>query len=389
LTARRAGKDDYCWCMERHPQHAWRKIMKTLRVAVIGVGHLGQEHARILSGLSDVKLVGVADVNFAQAQAVADRCGTKATRQFATLLSGIDAAVVAVPASFHCLVTGTILGCGIPVLVEKPLAVNLEEADELLALSKANGALLQIGHVERFNSAFEALQARPLTAKYIAGERLGGYTGRCTDVGVVLDLMVHDIDLVLTLKGCAVRAVEAFGVSVLGGHEDIAKARITFEDGCIVDLSASRLAFESTRGMQIWGVEGFAAVDFARRHLTLVQPSRALCRHRAGFRPFDSATLATLKQELFGRHLERLDLQCDNRDALTRELQDFVHCVRTGARPRAGGEEGRAALELASRILERIDHHRWDGGQAGAIGPHAYPMAGATLFQPATAEKAA
>jgi predicted dehydrogenase len=363
--------------------------MTPLRVAVIGVGHLGKEHARILSGLPDVKLVGVADINAAQAQAVAECCGTRATTQFLSLLDEIDAAVIAVPTSQHCRVAGEVLGRGIPAMVEKPLAISPEAADELVALSRAHKTVLQVGHIERFNPAFESLQSRWLTAKYIACERYGSYTGRSTDVGAVLDLMIHDIDLLLTLKRSPVRHVEAFGVSVLGGHEDMAKARVSFEDGCIADLSASRVALTPSRCMQVWGLEGFASVDFSRRHLTLVQPSRALYRHRAGFRPFDPATMATLKQDLFTRHFERLDLDCDKGDQLMRELQEFIHCVRTGAQPRAGGEEGRDALVLAARILDCIHKHRWDGCEGGAMGPHAYPMAGPPLFQPAPSEMAA
>jgi predicted dehydrogenase len=363
--------------------------MTPLRIAVIGVGHLGKEHARILSGLPDVKLVGVADVNAAQAQAVADRCGARATTQFTSLLDEIDAAVIAVPTSHHCLVAGEVLGRGIPALVEKPLAMSPETAEEMLALSKARGALLQVGHIERFNPAFESLQSRCLTAKYISCERHGGYTGRSTDVGAVLDLMIHDIDLLLALKRSPVRHVEAFGVSVLGGHEDMAKARIVFEDGCIADLSASRVSFTPSRCMQVWGLEGFAAVDLSRRRVTLVQPSQALYRHRAGLLPFDPATMATLKNDLFGRHIERLDLDCDEGDQLMRELQEFIHCVRTGASPRVGGQEGCDALVLAARILDSIHKHRWDGGEDGAIGPHAYPIAGPPLFQPAAGNVAA
>src|SRR5262249_7278692 len=183
--------------------------MTTLRVGVIGVGHLGKEHARILSGLSGVNLAGVADVNAAQAEAIALRCGTKPHSDYRTLLDGIDAAVVAVPTCHHHAVAADVLGRGIPTLVEKPLASTPDEAKTLLALSRAKHVLLQVGHVERFNPAFEALQQRPLTPKYIFGERSGGYTGRSTDIGVVLDLMIHDIDLVLVLVKSSVARVEA------------------------------------------------------------------------------------------------------------------------------------------------------------------------------------
>jgi predicted dehydrogenase len=363
--------------------------MRALRLGVIGVGHLGKEHARILSGLPDVELVGVADVNLIQATTVAQRCATKAYTDYSSLLPEVDAAVIAVPASQHRAVAAELLCRGIPVLVEKPLARNLQEADELVALSKVQDAILQVGHIERFNPAFEALQNRSLTPKYVNCERLGGYTGRSTDVGAVLDLMIHDIDLLLALVRRPVQQVDAFGLSVLGGHEDIARARLLFEDGCVADLSASRVAAAPLRRMQVWGPEGFADVDFSRRHLSLLQPSVGLCQHRAGVRRFDAATLATLKQDLFGRHLQVRELGCNTGDQLTRELQDFVHCVRTGDRPRVSGEEGREAIALAARILECIRTHRWDGREAGPTGPHAFAMPGAALFQPAGDEMAA
>jgi predicted dehydrogenase len=363
--------------------------MPALRLGVIGVGHLGKEHARILSGLPGVTLAGVAEVNALQAEMVAQRCGTKAYTDYRSLLTEIDAAVVAVPTTQHFAVASHLLARGIPTLVEKPLAANLEEADALLAMSRKHGAMLQVGHIERFNPAVEALQARPLTPKYVQSERRGGYSGRSTDVGVVLDLMIHDIDLLLALVRSCVREVSALGISVLGGHEDMATARIVFESGCVADLHASRLAASPLRRMRAWGPEGFAEVDFAKRKLTLVQPSMTLCEHRAGTRPFAAATMATLKQDLFGRHLQSLHLDGDARDQLTCELHEFVHCVRTGEQPRAGGEEGRAALALAARVLESIHSHHWDGKAGGARGPHAFALPPAQLFTPVEPEAAA
>src|SRR5262245_458125 len=243
--------------------------MSALRLGVIGVGHLGKEHARILSGLPGVVLAGAADVNAAQAETVARRCATKAYPDYRPLLDVIDAAVIAVPTSQHHAVAGDVLQAGIPALVEKPLAGTLEQAEALLASSKSNSVLLQVGHIERFNPAFEALQKRSFTPKYVSSERLGAYTGRSTDVGVVLDLMIHDIDLLVALVRSPVTRVEALGVSVLGGPEDVATARVVFESGCVADLRASRLATATLRRMQAWGPEGFASLDFARKHLTL------------------------------------------------------------------------------------------------------------------------
>jgi predicted dehydrogenase len=326
-------------------------------------------------------LAGVADVNGAQAKTVAQRCGTIAFDDYRDLLERIDAAVIAVPTYLHHAVASDVLRRGVPALVEKPLAATAKHADELLALSKKHSAMLQVGHIERFNPAFEELCSRTLTPKYVFCERLGGYTGRSMDVGVVLDLMIHDIDLVLALVSSPVSRVEALGVAVLGTPEDMATVRITFANRCVVDLRASRLSPAPSRLMQVWGPEGFARIDFASKKLTLMQPSAALCRHRSEEQPFDNATVATLKGDLFGRHLQTMEFSGDGCDQLTAELKDFVRCVQIGERPRAGGEEGHAALVLAEQILDAISRHVWDetGSQ---FGPNAFATLPAQLFQP-------
>src|SRR3954454_17199040 len=250
--------------------------MKRLRVGVVGVGHLGQHHARILASLPDVELVAVADSRPGQAQAVADKYGTRAVGDYRQLLDQVDAVSVAVPTVLHREVAGTFLARGIPTLVEKPLASTLAEAELLLSLSHSTGAILQVGHMERFNPALSALQQMPIRPKYIACERLSTYTFRSTDIGVVLDLMIHDIDLVLSLVAAPVRSVSALGVSIFGGHEDVANARVEFEDGCVADLTASRASYVASRKMRLWGAEGYATLDFATRRATLVRPSDRL-----------------------------------------------------------------------------------------------------------------
>ncbi len=363
--------------------------MTRLRVAVIGVGHLGKEHARILASLPEADLVGVADVNAVQAEAIALRCGTQAFADYRALLPRVDAAVVVVPTAHHHAVAAAFLRRGIPVLVEKPLAPDLAQADELVALARLQAATLQVGHIERFNPAFEELCRRPLRPKFVTCERLGSFTGRSTDVGAVLDLMIHDLDLLLTLVRSPVRDVQALGLAVLGGHEDVAQARLVFENGCVANLSASRVSAAPLRRMQVWSAEGFACVDFAGKHLTLVQPSDELRRHRPDPRRLDAQGLARLKAELYGRHLQTLDLDCQGGDQLTRELQDFLHCVRSGERPRASGEEGRDALALAARVLESLRGHAWEGRADGPVGPLHLPAPLGPLFLPARGGAAA
>jgi predicted dehydrogenase len=357
--------------------------MVRLRMAVIGVGHLGKEHARILAGLPEVELVGVADVNAEQAQAVARRLSTQAFTDYWPLLNLVDAATIVVPTTFHLAVASDFLSRGIPLLVEKPLAGTLAAADQLVALAGRHGTVLQVGHIERFNPAFEQLMRRPLRPRFVACERLGPYTGRSTDIGVVLDLMIHDLDLLLALVGAPVQKVEAVGVSVYGGHEDVANARLHFANGCVANVTASRVNTAPSRHMHVWAPEGYARVDFRQRRLLLAQPSEALRRRTvepaAGARPGDP----------FGGQVEFLELDCNQGDQLTRELQDFVACVQTGARPRVGGAEGREALALAEHVLDSLRRHRWEGDAEGPAGPLQVPAPLGRLFQPSRGEAAA
>jgi predicted dehydrogenase len=354
--------------------------MARLRVAVVGVGHLGKEHARILAGLDGVELIGVADVNAEQASAVARRVGTEAYDDFLPFLGRAEAVCVVVPTTQHFAVASEFLRRGTPVLVEKPLAATLEQAEALVGLAARHGALLQVGHIERFNPAFEELQRVPLRPKFVACERLGPFTGRSTDIGVVLDLMIHDLDLLLALVRSPVRRVEALGVSLFGAHEDVAHARLQFADGCVATVSASRANPAPVRSMQVWAPEGFVCADLAKRRLTLVQPSEQVRRHGLDPRRLDGASPARLKEELFGRHLEVLELDRNRGDQLTRELEEFVRCVRTGQAPRATGEVGLSAVALASRVLDSLRSHAWEGDPRGPVGPRQLPAPLGPLF---------
>ena len=355
--------------------------MKRLRLGVVGVGHLGKEHARILSALPDVELVGVADPHAVQAESVALRCHTQAFTGHLALLPLVDAAVIAAPTFAHHAVASDFLARGIPVLVEKPLTADPAQAEELAALARRCGVVLQVGHIERFNPAFEAMQRLPLQPKYITCERCGGFTGRSTDVGAVLDLMIHDLDLILALARSPVRTVEALGAAVLGGCEDLAQARLTLADGCVADVRASRVHPRPVRRMHVWAPEGFLAADLAARKLTLTQPAEHLRQGRLDSRRLDPSTAASLKADLFGRHLQVREMECSAAgDQLTRELQEFVDCVRTGSRPRVDGEAGRDAVALAGRVLDAMAAHRWNGEAGGPVGPWRLPTPRGALF---------
>lgn len=363
--------------------------MQRVRMAVIGVGHLGKEHARILSGMSDVELIGVADVNREQAKAVALRCNTTAFEDYWPLLNLVDAATIVVPTTNHHAIAGEFLRRGIPVLVEKPLALTVAQASELCDIARQQGVPLQVGHIERFNPAFEEVARRTLQPKYVECERVGPFSGRSTDIGVVLDLMIHDIDLLLSLVRSPARTVDGVGLALFGQHEDIANVRISFENGCVANLTASRAAATAARHMRVWAPEGYVGIDFSRRGLKFIQPSEQFRRHGLGARKLEPSVLAMLKTEMFGRHFEVLHLDCNQGDQLTTELQHFVQCVRTGATPRVSGEDGRDAIALATRIIDSIRSHPWEGRADGPTGPTQLPAPLGPLFSHAEDEAAA
>jgi predicted dehydrogenase len=356
--------------------------MSRLRMAVVGVGHLGKEHARILAGMPDVELVGVADVNAEQARLIAERCQTQAFTDYQDLLERVDAVSVVVPTLFHHQVARAFLKHGIPTLVEKPITTTVAQAEELIELARAAAVPLQVGHIERFNPTFEELVSRPIQPKFVESERHGPYTGRSTDIGAVLDLMIHDLDLLLTLIGGPVRDVEAIGAAAFGGHEDIVNARLRFANGCVAHVTASRLSQRPRRRLRIWAPEGYAGADFYQKRLILVQPSPELRRRGLQVANLDAARREALKDEVFGKHLQHIELHCTRpNDQLTNELRHFVECVRTGRRPRVSGEDGREALALAERILTSLRSHEWEGRPDGAIGPQQWPKPLGPLFE--------
>jgi len=355
--------------------------MTRLRMAVIGVGHLGRHHARILADQPDVELVGVVDSSSEQAVAIAQQNRTKAYDQIEPLFDKVDAVTVVTPTSFHHPVAAEFLRRGVPVMVEKPICKTVFEAEELIELAQQVGVPLQVGHIERFNPAFEELSRRPINPSFIEAERHGPFTGRSIDIGAVLDLMIHDLDLILSLVNGPVREVRAFGAAIFGGHEDMVNARIEFETGCVAHVTASRITPKPKRRLRVWAPEGYAGIDFVSRKLTLVQVSDEVRRHGLGVESMDPAERAKLKDEMFGKHLEVLHVDGDrNGDQLTAELRHFIDCVRHNRTPRVTGEDGRDALALAHRVLEAVGAHQWEGTPDGAVGPHRMPKIAGLLF---------
>lgn len=345
----------------------------TLRTAVIGVGALGRHHARILSQMEGVELVAVADPNEQQGRAVAEASQCSWTNDYRTLLKSVDAVSVVVPTFLHKQVGKDFLEKDIPVLMEKPLAGNVADGESLVRLAEEHAIPLQVGHIERFNPAFRELSDWTGEPKYIRTERVSPYAFRSMDIGVVHDLMIHDIELCLALTQEMPTRVEAFGASLVGGHEDAVQARLYFPNGCIADLTVNRVSPSPSRKIQCWSDEGCATADLTTRVVQKFSPGALM---RAGQRPYDLArngtqTIDALKAQVFGTFIETSEEQACQEDALTSELSSFVNAVRNRQRPVVNGRDALAALSVAETVLECVGTHRWDGTADGRIGPNA------------------
>lgn len=309
-------------------------------VGVIGVGVLGWHHARHLAAMPEAELVGVYDIRPERAAQVAESLGTVACRSREELFDRASAVTIAVPTSVHAEVGLAALNAGCPVLMEKPMAATLSEADELVEAADRLGLLLQVGHIERFNRAVRAAAAyldRPL---FIEGERLAPFQPRGTDVPVVLDLMIHDLDLILHLAGGSQAIdVRANGAAVLSPLLDVAHTRVEFSSGLVASVTASRIAQERVRRLRVYQEEGYLALDLATGRGEFL-------RLRNGWTPGDSASLTDVA--------ERVILEAPSADALRLELESFLHAVRGECEAVVTGREGRAALDLALRVTEAV-----------------------------------
>ncbi len=349
--------------------------MSGLNMAVVGVGALGRHHARILSQLDGVHLVAVVDPNPTQGQAVAGAHGCQWLADYHRLFDdghAPDGVCIAVPTIYHHKVATEFLSRGIPTLVEKPLATGLQEAAQLVKLAQRHQALLQVGHVERFNPATRAAFALCDHPKYVFAERLSPFSFRSTDIGVIHDLMIHDIDLILSLVKSPVVDVEGLGVGLMGKLEDSVCARIKFQNGCIADLVANRVNPTARRAMEVWSLSGRTLVDFTTREVVHYRPSETLLH---GTSPIERAALPgadieQLKRDVFGTFLNVITPAVGKDDALTAELVSFTEAIKSHRRPECDGEEALKAMEVAEQILESVNSHRWDGHTEGLTGPH-------------------
>jgi predicted dehydrogenase len=276
-----------------------------------------------------------------------------------------------------------LLAGGIPLLMEKPLAPIADQANELVALARKKGLVLQVGHVERFNPALTAASADVRDPKFITATRTSGYTFRSTDIGVVLDVMIHDLDIALWLAKSPVVDVQALGISVLGGNEDLATAWLTFASGCVAQLAASRVSFQQQRTMTVFTSRGSASLNFATHEATVVRPRNDVLRREFHIDELSADERVYWKEHLYDQLLERTQHQAPAGNAIQEEQRDFVRAVREGKPPRVDGAAGRDAVAVAELILQRIEEHAWDGTPAGRHGPFAMPalpiIAGTTL----------
>ncbi len=306
--------------------------MKKIRVGVIGVGYLGRFHAEKYAQHSNVELAGVVDPDVEKAREIAKKLSTEAFTDLSGLFGRVDAVSIVVPTVLHHRVAKQCLEQGLHILLEKPITTTLEQADELIRLAGERGLVFQVGHIERFNPAVTAVKARLRSPRYLSAERMAPFTVRCTDVNVVFDLMIHDLDIVTDLAGSDPVSVSAAGASVITKEIDAATARIVFKNGCVADVTASRVSDEKKRTLRVFDGETLYALDFQSQKATLL---------RRG----DNAVPEMASE----------DISTDKRDTLNEEIKSFIQSIESKTRPLVSGAEARKALALAQAITTNIE----------------------------------
>jgi predicted dehydrogenase len=325
----------------------------------VGTGHLGRIHARIWAEHPGAELVAVVDRDFPRAEEVAAAHGCVALND-ASDLPELDAVSVVVPTEVHEAVAAPLLERGLPCLVEKPLAADLEAADRILAAAERGGATLAVGHVERFQPGVRRVREMGIRPRFIECHRLSTFSFRAMDVGVVHDLMIHDLDLILDLVRSEVVSVDAAGGAILTDAEDVASVRLVFENGARANVTASRVSLSPMRRFRMFSPESYVSLDFTKNYGLLVRKGPGWEAGREDLRRLDPAELAQRPDFVQQDLLEVVELELEGEERpLQAELDAFLRCVRTGTRPQVGGEEGRRALALADQIAAAIRAQSW------------------------------
>ncbi len=327
--------------------------MVDLRTAVIGVGHLGQHHARNYSALAGVELVAVSDTNEKHGSKIARKNRTAYVADYHELLDRVDCVSVATPTDMHHEVALDFLKQGVHVLVEKPMTTTVEQAEELIDAARKSGSILQVGHIERFNPAFRAVSPHLTEPRYITADRVSPFPFRSVDVSVVMDVMIHDLDLVLSLINSEIADVEAVGIPVISKTEDVANVRLRFENGAMAVITASRVSLKTERKLRIFQPDAYMTLDLKENKAKIFRKGERL---KEGFDPalFDRRKISNLKAFLFGELIKIQRLRINEKEPLFSELHSFIEAAREGTSPECPGEAGIKAIRTAQRIHEAI-----------------------------------
>jgi len=334
--------------------------MDELRAAVIGVGHLGKHHARIYNQMDGVHLVGVVDSDQERAEVVADRTDSRAFKSHEDLPGDIDLVSIAVPTIGHFELATFFLEKGVSMLVEKPMTATLEEAEELnsRAMSRKD-IVLQVGHIERFNPAMLAIRDLKISPKFIESHRLAPYKFRATDVGVVMDLMIHDIDIILDLCNSEIDSLDAVGGAILSPSEDMANARIRFKSGCVANITSSRVSFKSMRRTRVFSGDSYISLDYEKKYSLMVTKSPELDISTLDMGSIDTSNPEVMKDLVMNGLLNIKELRLDEVEPLKKELESFVESVRNKTEPLVPSSHGLRAIRIASDVLASINKNRW------------------------------
>jgi predicted dehydrogenase len=342
-------------------------MTEPLPVAVIGAGHMGRHHVRKYANMPTAKLVAVIDVDLERAKRLAEPIGARYATELTPELGDVAAASVAVPTVKHGEVVRPLIERGVAVLIEKPLAPSLADAEEIATLARKHNAIVGVGHTERFNPAVRAVDRLGLRPKFVETHRISPFTFRSADVGVVFDMMIHDIDIMLHMVREEIDRVDAVGVNVLGLHEDIANARVQCKGGAVANLTASRLALKTERKLRVFCEHAYVSLDYQKKVGVAITLDKNLDVLKFA-RERNIEDLSQMTGVDFGQMVHVEPLTIEDKDALQDELETFLDCVRQRKRPPVSAEDGVAAIRLAEMVVDSIRSHRWDGDASGRVG---------------------